>query len=143
MDKLEKSVFVIKPEALPYKEKIMDMIEKAGIPITEWRNLRLTESHLRILYPTITGETWHKMKKYLLNKEVLAAVVEGNDIVQKLYEICGDKTKPFLCRPDSIRYLFKNIARQNEAFSQNIIHRPKNKQEAEEHVVLFFPPERK
>jgi nucleoside diphosphate kinase len=143
MNDMEKSVFMLKPEALPYKEKIMSIIEKAEIPIIEWRTLVLDENHLRSLYPKIKGETWYKVKEYLLNKEVLAAIVEGNDVVEKLHKICGAKAKSFLCDPSSIRYLFKNIVSSDETFSKNIVHRADNKEEAEKHVMLFFPPERK
>jgi nucleoside diphosphate kinase len=139
----EKSVFMLKPESMSHKEEIMSMIEKSGILIKEWRHLKLEEHQLRSMYPDAVGEIWHKTKEKLLDKEVLAAIVEGDDVVEKLYKVCGENTKPFLCEPGSIRNLFKDITSQDGVLHQNIIHRPKNQKEAEEHLVLFFPPDRK
>ncbi len=136
---IEKSVFMLKPEGMKYKEEIMSTIEKAGIPIKEWRNLTLDEKHLRKLYPNVSGEGWRKVQKHLLNKEVLVAIVEGEDVINKLYKTCGEETKIFMCAPSSIRQKFKDIAHDSYG---NIIHRAKNQKEAEEHIMLFFPPER-
>lgn len=138
----EESVFVIKPEAMPYKQEIMEMVEKSGIPIKEWRHLKLDEHQLHSMYPDAVGEMWHKTKENLLNKEILAAIVEGDDVIEKLYKVCGENTTPFLCDPNSIRYLFKDTTSQDGVLHRNIIHRPKDQKEAEEHLVLFFPPER-
>ncbi len=135
----EKSVFFLKPEALPYKERIMSTVEKAGIPIMERRTLKLEENHIKELYRGISGNVLEKIKDYLLGKEVLAAIVSGENVVEKLYKLCGENTKSFLCEPNSIRYLFKNIVSIDENFSKNIIHRPINKDEAGKHIILFFP----
>ena len=130
---------MLKPEALPYKEQIMGMIEKAGMPIVEWRHFQMEEKHLKAMYPTLSGEKLHKTKEYLLGKDVLAAVVEGDNVIDRLHKVCGEHVKPFLCDSDSIRNQFRNITPSDETFPKNIIHRPKTKQEAEEHLVLFFP----
>ena len=143
MNQAEKSIFMLKPEAVPYKEEIMGMIEKAGIPIVEWRNLKLDEEHLNTLYAKTKGEKWHKTKDHLLGKDVLVAVVEGDNVVERLHKICGEHAKPFLCETDSIRSKFSGILPfGDESYTKNVIHRAKNKEEAEKHLVLFFPPNR-
>jgi nucleoside diphosphate kinase len=139
MSPIEKSMFIIKPEAVPFKERIMSMVEDAGIPIIEWRTTKITKKHIEGLYPGISGENLEKTKDYLLGKEVLAVVVETEDAVDKLYKLCGENTKSFLCEKDTIRFSFKNIVPIEEKYNKNIIHRPINKDEAEKHIVLFFP----
>ncbi len=133
-------MFMIKPEAMRFKEQIMAMIDKAGIDIKEWRTVRLTEQDLHSLYPYSTGMDWDKLKDSFLDREVLAAVVEGEDVIKRLLKTCGDNTTPRLCNPESIRYIFRNALPPSAGFSNNIIHRPKNEEEAKEHMALFFPP---
>jgi len=137
---MEKSIFMLKPEAMNHKEEILSYIEKGGLKIIRFRTMTLTEDELRKIYHDTHGPLWEKTKEHFLGKEVLVAEVEDENAIENLKKICGTKTDPAVCEIDSVRNMFKDLSERDIfKYHKNIIHRAMDKKEVDDQTIIFFP----
>ena len=137
---MEKSIFMIKPEAINHQEEIMSYIDKGGLKITRFRTMTLTEDELRKIYHDTHGSLWEKTKEHFLNKEVLVGEVENEDAIENLKKICGTKTDGAVCEIGSVRNMFRDLAeRDTFKYHKNIIHRAMDQKEVDDQTIVFFP----
>ena len=135
---MERSVYIIKPEGMPRRHEIREMIEKmAGLAIVGSITTVLPEWALAKLYPDLAqekNELWLATLEHLAHSECEIGIVEGENAVQRFFELCGEMTSPLQCRSGTIRLVFgkeKPVRVGEKLYWRNVIHRSKNQQEAE------------
>ena len=133
---MEKSVYIIKPEGLAYRESIRQMLQTAGLTIEDSFTTTIPQWVIAELYPNLfrkQGELWEITLKYLLGEPCEVGIVCGVQAIARLFEACGTETNPMRCAPDTIRRTFGKATDESVrgmAFWLNVIHRPMDRQEA-------------
>ena len=127
---------------MPFRKIIRDMIQKAGLAIIRHHEVSLTPEVLEQLYPGLDPEIMAVTKQALLDKVCEIGLIRGDDAIARLLEICGKNVDPKQCAHNTIRNLFgrRTPIRNNSGtivYYFNIIHRPKNKSEAERDLAIY------
>ena len=140
---MENSGFLIKPE-IPEKhyDDVCAAIQISGqICITAKKIIVLSVLQAQNLYlegPEIIRTI---AAHHLANKKLPFYLVEGENAIEQLYQICGTSTDPQRCKKGTIRYVFGRteplILPSGKIFYFNGIHRPVDNTEAEHLVELF------
>jgi nucleoside diphosphate kinase len=126
----------IKPEGAEKTEAILSYLRDAGLTIVHSTDAFMTEHHIQGLYGHVPPHIMPRLKNQLLAKTCKVLVVQSNkDAVVELVRVCGEKTPPGDCAPQSIRYQLGSH-RENEEHL-NVIHRPKTAKERDENLALF------
>lgn len=136
----QRSVYVIKPEGMPFRSSIRHIIASAGLAICQTRTGILDEKFLRPLYPDLSPDLWAATMKFMQCGVCEVGLVEGDDAVQRLFVIAGRSTNPNDCEPSTIRGQFgRKVPDRVGAviYFRNAIHRPKDCDEAMRDVALL------
>lgn len=142
---MEQSVFIIKPEGIRHREAIRQMIEIPGLYIMGSYFIAMPKWVLAKLYPDLAaekGKLWDMTCRHLFNKQCEVGIVRGRGAMEKLLAVCGTDKSPAQCGPRTIRGLF-GYERPVELvggqrYWLNVIHRPKNKEEAVRDAKIYF-----
>jgi len=135
---METSLYMIKPEAMPYREEIREYIS-CHLTLGEMKVVRLPDWAIDELYNDLTIELY-RATLIALYGFVELGLVHGKDAVSRLFWLAGEKTNPRECHPDSIRYRFgirEPMITGSARYFLNAIHRPKTQAEAAAHIGLF------
>lgn len=144
---MERSIYFLKPEFADKGGVVKVRIKNAGLEIVEERKIVLTRQMLTTLYRRLTLDEehrplWEEILRQLLGKEVTVGLVQGPCAVKKLYDLCGDSTKPNKCSPFSLRFQFAGRATPIQCgryqYWANGIHRSKTHDEVKRDIKLFF-----
>lgn len=139
---VEKTVYIIKPEALPHRQEIRLMIAEANLAITHSAVALLPEWVLVELYPDLArerNELWIATLEHLLNQECEIGIIEGENAMKKLLNLCGEETSPVACRVGTIRARFGEpipLPAGERFYWRNAIHRPKTQEEAANDLLV-------
>jgi nucleoside diphosphate kinase len=131
---MNRSIYIIKPEAMPFREEIRKMICLAGLKI-----IRTTEAIIPIdvldkLYTDCSDELRRATQLFMGCEPCEIGEVIGENAVEKLLSICGHVTDPSQCAAQTIRNRFgvRQVEHfENALYFKNAIHRPKNAEEAQ------------
>ncbi len=141
---MEKSVFIIKPDAMKHARKIKRILLRAGLKIVSSKKIRLTQKIIDRFYDNLRYKKSIRQATmyYLLNKTVEIGIVEGKSAILRLVAVCGQWTNPRKCEPGTLRALFggkrgKRISRRY-IFWRNVIHRSRNKTEVKRDLRVFY-----
>ena len=142
---LERTLIIIKPDGLMYKNEIKKRVLNAG--------LRTYKEKRLIMFSEIASKFYSHVKKindkiyqdlvenYVGNQEVIAMVLEGEDAVQKLRKITG-YTDPETSLKGTIRGDLgtdkKRIADLEERATRNLVHASGSSEEAEKEISFLF-----
>ncbi|MFA4818441.1 MAG: nucleoside-diphosphate kinase [Patescibacteria group bacterium] len=141
---MEKSVFIIKPDAMKRSRKVKNVLLRAGLKIVSSKKIRLTPKMIDRFYDNLRHKRSIRQATmdYLLNKTVEIGVVEGKSAILRLVAVCGQWTNPKKCEPNTIRALLggKQGKRINRSYTfwRNAIHRSRNKSEAKRDLKIFY-----
>lgn len=137
---LETSFYIIKPHGLVFLEEVRAMIEGGGLIISESKRLVVPHWALEIIYSDLPKRYRSAVFKPFVGAFAEAGLVVGRDAVNTLLQIAGTEINPVDCAPESIRFKFgarKPLMIDNVRCYKNIIHRSRNRKEAEEDVKVF------
>jgi nucleoside-diphosphate kinase len=147
---MERTLILLKPDAVKrgIVGEIISRFEKAGIKIVGIKMVSPDESHYHHHYETISKlisrrgeEVFHKNASFMMSGPVIAAVLEGVNVVTNVRKMVGE-TDPGVAQPGTIRgdYAHMTIEHANQHGSglPNLIHASGNKEEAEQEVAHWF-----
>ncbi len=137
---METSYYVIKPHGLVFREIVRAMIEGVGLIITESKELVMHRCVLENIYSDLPEKYRDAVFRLFEEKSVEMGLVIGENAIDNLLQITGTELDPVDCAPSSIRFKFgghEPLMIGGVQCYTNIIHRPRNKTEAERGIMIF------
>lgn len=137
---METSFFIIKPHGLIIRDMVITMIKTGGLIITESKNLILPDWALKIIYCDLPIKYMDAVFKPFRNTSIEMGLVIGEDAINKLLRITGTELDPVDCACDTIRFKYggrEPFVIDGVKCYTNIIHRPRNKEEAKKDIGVF------
>jgi len=146
----EKTLLIVKPDGIKrqLENRILEMTSKnTGLKIKCLKRIKLSSEVVEKFYSHVKSKVnenlFAKIIEYMCSSEVIAAVLEGEDAVLKVRQICGP-TDPLVAKiasPGSIRALFSNdsleLALKENRAVQNVVHSSGTREEAEREISLL------
>lgn len=138
---MEYSLFMIKPCAYDKKKEILDIISKK-LTIVSVVDKVLNEEFLTKLYKNVSNNKYKEINiQFLKNKLVCIGIVEGENAIQDLIDICGNKPLGTMCKEGTIRNIYNpkvdTITINDQILYINAIHKSDAKDAVNE-VMLFY-----
>jgi len=108
---MERTLIIIKPDAVERKAvgKIIDRFIEEGFSLKALKMFRFTEEQARQFYIVHKDRPFYEeLVKFMTSGPVVAAVLEGEDVIERVREIIGptDSEEARRIAPNSIRALF-------------------------------------
>lgn len=140
---MEKSVYIVKPDAWTFRYAIEGMVLDQGLLTLTTLQVTLSEHTLGRLYPDLFGaqnDLWRETLRHFAEGSSWIVQVIGEDAINVLRRLCGEDTNPNLCAASTIRRLFgeskPTVLADGSSYWRNAVHRPKNKYEAKSDLLL-------
>ncbi|MDQ5968860.1 MAG: hypothetical protein QG579_17 [Patescibacteria group bacterium] len=137
------AMVVIKPDAFKNKDQIIRRIENSGLYVVSTKTRKLSESFVaNVMYKDLpTGIKGETIKHFNDGPSEIVLVRGGEDIIQNIISLTGEKTNPHECSRDSIRYIFgEHFGREvgdDKKYFRNAIHRAKDTNEQKDDLEKF------
>ncbi len=137
------AMVVIKPDAFKKRESIVKRLENSGLYIVSSISRRLPENFvLGAMYNNLPKSIAEQTLKHFNEGESEILLVKGgNNLIDNLVSLTGDKTNPSECKEESIRYLFgEHFGRDTDdgkTYFRNAIHRARNEKEQKDDLEKF------
>lgn len=138
-------VVVIKPDAFSHRDKIIEKLKDAGLHIVKSTKRELGDGFVvgrmyKDLPEDIKKET---TEHFSAGPSEIILLKGGNDLLQTVISLTGEKTNPAECDEESIRYLFGEHSGKEtdtgKTYFRNAIHRAKNSEEQADDLHKFLP----
>ena len=136
---METSLYMIKPEAMVYREEIRTLIG-GHLALGKCKTVVLPEWVMQEFYTDLSEDLQQATCIAFSAGPVELGLVHGHDAISVLKWLAGDKTDPKDCRPESIRYRFgvkEPVVIGGARYFLNAIHRPTDEVEAVAHIEIF------
>ena len=138
---MQYSLFMIKPCAYDRKEEILNIIGRK-LTIESYVDIDLDENFLSKLYKNEENSVYKKVNiQFLKDGKACIGVVSGENAIQDLIDICGDKPLGSMCKKETIRNLFSpdedTIIVNNQVLYINAIHKSDVKDACDD-VKLYY-----
>lgn len=138
---MQYSLFMIKPCAYDKREEILSIISEK-LNILSVTNITLTESFLYKLYKNEENSIYKEINiQFLKNGKACIGVVSGDNAIQDLIDICGDKPLGSMCKEGTIRNLYNpkadTVVIGEQTLYINAIHKSDFK-DAIDDVTLYY-----
>lgn len=142
----EKTFIILKPDAV--QKNLVDICLKkfqdGGLSIKERHKTRLNRNFVDNLYchleSKISGKLLENIKNWMISDYVVAAVLSGENAVEKARKICG-KTNPVEAGKGTLRGDYSNEDMMENAGyereTHNIVHASGSREEADREIELF------
>jgi len=133
----EQTVVLIKPDGMEKHVvgQIIDRFERAGITIAALKLVQLTQEILDVWYAHHKDKPFFpELSKQMMSTPVVAMVLEGDGVIQKVFDICGP-TDPAEAAPGTIRRDF-GVDKPH-----NVVHRSDSAEAAKKEIGLLFTKE--
>lgn len=129
---MERTVFIVKPEAVVAADNIHRMIEAANLVISRPVRFLFPGWGIETLYPDLSDGLLVATRQHLVGRECEVGLVFGEQAISTLIQICGESTDSEKCSSSTIRFRFSCPARQvgGRWYYPNAIHRSRNLAEA-------------
>lgn len=131
---MEKTFIMIKPDGVKRAliGEIISRIEKKGYKITKAMLFKPSEELVKEHYIEHKDKPFYgELTEYIAEEEVMAMEVEGENVIEVLRLIIGDKN-PRKANPGTIRGDFAN------SLTENIIHGSDSEESARRELKLWF-----
>ncbi len=131
---MERTLILLKPDAVAGKfcGKVITRFEEAGFTIRGCKMIRLTPAILREHYAHVADKPFYpEIEKFMSSVPVIAMVIEGADIVNKVRDMLG-VTDSRKAAPGTLRATF------GKDVMVNVAHASDSKETAEKEVARFF-----
>lgn len=141
---MEKTLIIIKPDAANIANKIFSELDKIGKRIKTVKIPKVKEPDILEHYEDAIrrhgNHLINKIKKFFINKTIILALYESENIINKMREKIGD-INPTKALPNTIRGKFCNdnldIATKQGRFVRNAVHASASKQEFEQEFKVW------
>lgn len=133
----EQTVVLIKPDGMEKHVvgQIITRFENAGIRLKALKMAQLTQAILDTWYAHHKDKPFFpELSKQMMSTPVVAMVLEGDGVIQKVFDICGP-TDPAEAAPGTIRRDF-GVDKPH-----NVVHRSDSAEAAQKEIGLLFTPE--
>lgn len=133
---IEKTVVLIKPDGMEKHVvgEIIARFEKAGMRLAALKLVQLTQPILDTWYAHHKDKPFFpELSKQMMSLPVVAMVLEGDGVIQKVFDICGP-TDPAEAAPGTIRRDF-GVDKPH-----NVVHRSDSSEAAVKEIGLLFGP---
>ena len=148
---IEKTLVLIKPDGVErgIVGRIISRFEDAGIKIAALRMVKVEKDTALKHYDEDLAERRGEkirdtMVNYVSGSVVVAAVLEGVNVIEVVRKITGD-TEPKSALPGTIRGDFTHMsydhADKTDGPVKNVIHASSSKEDAEKEIPLWFSEE--
>lgn len=134
---MERTLILLKPDAVAGKfcGKVITRFEDAGFTIRGCKMIQLTPAILKEHYAHVADKPFYpEIEKFMSSVPVIAMVIEGDDIVNKVRDMLG-VTDSRKAAPGTIR------ASLGKDVMVNVAHASDSKEAAEKEVARFFKNE--
>lgn len=134
---IEQTVVLIKPDGMEKHVvgQIITRFEAAGIKLAALKLVRLTQDILDVWYAHHKDKPFFpELSSQMMSTPVVAMVLEGDGVIQKVFDICGP-TDPKEAAPGTIRRDF-GVDKPH-----NVVHRSDSVEAAQKEIGLLFKPE--
>lgn len=131
---MEKTVVLIKPDGVENHVigEVITRFEKAGITLSALKMVRLTQEILDVWYAHHKDKPFFpELSKQMMSTPIVAMVLEGDGVIQKVFDICGP-TDPAEAAPGTIRRDF-GVDKPH-----NVVHRSDSAEAAAKEIGLLF-----
>lgn len=131
---MERTLILLKPDAVAGKfcGKVITRFEDAGFTIRGCKMMNLTPAILRDHYAHVADKPFYpEIEKFMSSVPVIAMVIEGNDVVNKVRDMLG-VTDSRKAAPGTIR------ATLGKDVMINVAHASDSKEAAQKEVTRFF-----
>ena len=137
---MERSVYVIKPEAMTARDKIAQLIEASGLQIIARKLTRITEHAIEVFYPDLSSDL-HKatIQEYGAGLSEIG-IVKGCDAIARLLDLAGQHVNPADCGTSTIRGRFGSsipVRIGNALYYRNAFHRTKERSDVAHELSVF------
>lgn len=132
---IERTLVIIKPDGVTRGliGEIISRYEKKGFTIAAAQLIQADEELIARHYEEHQGKHFfEKLMRYLTSGKVLAIVVQGNDVVDNVRRLNGDKD-PHIADIGTIRGDFAS------SITENIVHASDSKDSAAREIAIWFP----
>jgi nucleoside-diphosphate kinase len=131
---MERTLFIVKPDAVRRNHigSILSMVEGAGVKIRAMRMTKLSQAEAGDFYHVHRDKPFYdSLVAYISSGECVVAVVEGDNVIERLRQICG-VTDPSSAADGTIRSTYGiNV-------TMNSVHASDSPASADEEVRFFF-----
>ncbi len=137
---MEKSFYIIKPEAFANRIAIQEKIISNKLKIVSLKTILLPEFIITQIYPNMSSDLYSATMKYLRCGFSELGIVEGENAISLLLEIGGKDTNPNKCEIGTIRNMFGDkveVIYGNAVYFKNGFHRSHNYIEAVRDIELY------
>lgn len=138
---MEESIYIIKPEAYPQREKIRQQIIDSKLKIvSKFEGLKISPDILNEFYSSVEAQLRNAMIRYLEEGFVEIGCVRGENAIQKMIEITGFHFNPAECAPNTIRAVYGSKEPFNyggQIIFKNAIHRTHPRDADTESIVYW------
>jgi nucleoside-diphosphate kinase len=131
---IQQTVVLIKPDGVQKHVigKVIDRFESKGLTVAQLQMVQLDQEILDIWYAHHKDKPFFpQLSQDMMATPVVAMVIEGEDAVQKVFDICGP-TDPAEALPGTIRRDF------GESKPKNVVHRSDSEEAAKKEIDLLF-----
>lgn len=135
------SVYIIKPEAMRYRELIHALIEQTGLRVAAKSITTLPESAVDSLYPGIEKDLRAATLYYFGVGPCEIGIVEGPHAIELLSKLAGSSVNPAECEPSTIRGRFgtrEAMKFRSALYYLNGFHRARDLTEVQRGLSLFY-----
>ncbi|MFC1648560.1 nucleoside-diphosphate kinase [Nanoarchaeota archaeon] len=141
---IERTLVLMKPDAVRrgLTGEILTRFERAGLKVVGMKMVWADRNFLKKHYDAHVDKKFYKsLENYIVNGPVVAAVIEGVEVIGVVRKMCGDtepkKALPGTIRGDFTHHSYGHVDPKGTAI-KNVIHASGSKQEAEKEVKLWF-----
>ena len=139
---MEKTFFIIKPEAFSERDKIKSHIAAhPKLKVAESMVLIPDDADIKTLYTDDIGTDLQIAAKcHLVGKEVEVGIVQGENAIDEFIRLCGKDPDNNLCEENTIRRIFgkKDVVKYGDTtYFLNAIHKS-SRNEAEGSVQWYY-----
>lgn len=135
LSSVERSLMLIKPDAIAAVAPILHRVETCGLEVRCQRRMRLTSAQADVLYAGHRHRPFYgALIDFITSDECVAVIVAGDRAVDRLNKLCGFN-QPALAAPFTLRAMFGTDP------MRNAVHSSSSVEEAISEIDLLFPPE--
>ena len=129
---MEKTLVLIKPDAIRKIEYILDIFYKNNLKIDQFKIMELDDAIIAEHYAHVLDKPFFpELKEFMTSAPVVAMVLLGDNVVFRVREIVG-KTNPTEAAPGTIRNLY------GTDLTRNAVHASDSTENAKVEIERFF-----
>lgn len=145
---IERSLIILKPDALRrgIEYDVLNRFKKKGFDVVDMYMTVASDELLREHYAAVIADKGEKIGDNIVNfmksGPIIVAVLEGNNAVNAVRTMGGEKTQPAQCPPGTIRHDYSmdsyDLADKENRCLENVLHSSDSAESATREIGLWF-----